>query len=406
MKQIFLALAAAIAASAPALAQSKVTVTGGAKDESNVIVTIPANVIRQPGNIVILPDGMEMPASSVTGSQQGLSAIVFSLPSLKAGETKTVKLIHKDVSPTAPAFHWEDRGAGIHDLQFGDKSVLRYMGEPHDTSTKDRHELTFKIYHHVFEPEDGKTLLTNGAGLASDKNLLYPHHRGIFFAFNKVSYGGEQSDIWHGRNGEFQEHEKWITGSSDRFSASQQVQIGWHGKDGTKFAEEIRKLTAYKLPGGTLIDFDSELSTTLPKVRLDGDPQHAGFHFRACQEVNKNKAETYYLRPDGKGKLGETRNWDPKTRKGPINLPWDAMSFVIGGKRYTCLYLDHPGNPKEARGSEREYGRFGNYFEYDLTPDHPLKVHYRLWIQAGEMTGEQCESMSQAFIAPPKVVGG
>ena len=48
-------------------------------------------------------------------------------------------------------------------------------------------------------------------------------------------------------------------------------------------------------------------------MRLDGDPQHAGFHFRANQEVAKNgKENTYYLRPDGKGKLGDTRNWDPK----------------------------------------------------------------------------------------------
>ena len=33
------------------------------------------------------------------------------------------------------------------------------------------------------------------------------------------------------------------------------------------------------------------------------------------------------------------------------------MSFVLDGKRYSVVYLDHPDNPKEARQSERTYGR-------------------------------------------------
>ena len=95
-------------------------------------------------------------------------------------------------------------------------------------------------------------------------------------------------------------------------------------------------------PGGTLVDWRSKLTSKVDEpVQLDGDPQHAGFHFRADQEVAATtKAETYYLRPDGKGRPGETRNWDPKTKQGPVNLPWDAMSFVVGGKRYTAA-RDH-----------------------------------------------------------------
>ena len=73
-------------------------------------------------------------------------------------------------------------------------------------------------------------------------------------------------------------------------------------------------------------------------MKLRGDPQHAGFQFRAHNDVHEHKKEkeTYFLRPDGKGELGDTLNWDPKTKKGPINLPWDACSFVLDGDRYTA----------------------------------------------------------------------
>ena len=113
--------------------------------------------------------------------------------------------------------------------------------------------------------------------------------------------------------------------------------------------------------------------------------------------MEKNTKETYFLRPDGKGEKGKEINWDPKTKKGPVNLPWDAMSFVLGDKRYTVVYLDHPSNPKESRHSERDYGRMGSYFEYTLTKEKPLKVRYEIWLQEGEMTMPQASQLSRQF---------
>jgi hypothetical protein len=117
--------------------------------------------------------------------------------------------------------------------------------------------------------------------------------------------------------------------------------------------------------------------------------------------ADKTAKQTYYLRPDGKGKPGETRNWDPKTKQGPVDLPWYAMSFVHGKERYTCCYLNHPLNPKETRFSERDYGRFGGYFEYTVTDKAPLVVHYRIWLQEGEMTAAQATALRTAFATPP-----
>ncbi len=140
-------------------------------------------------------------------------------------------------------------------------------------------------------------------------------------------------------------------------------------------------------------------------VHLDGDPQHAGFHFRAAMEVadKTNAVHTFYIRPDGVGKEDETRNWDPKTKEGPVNLPWDAMCFLLGGKRFTVAYLDRPENPKEARFSERDYGRFGSYFVADATEKKPVDVEYRLWLQSGPMTVEEVAAKSADFVARPEI---
>ena len=115
------------------------------------------------------------------------------------------------------------------------------------------------------------------------------------------------------------------------------------------------------------------------------------------------------MRTDGKGEIGETRNWDAAKADDPISAesvdrPWNAMSFLVAGERYTVLYLDHPTNPKPARYSERAYGRFGSYFVFDVTKEVPLNVKYRLWVQAGEMTVDECNELSAEFKAEGSVL--
>jgi hypothetical protein len=180
------------------------------------------------------------------------------------------------------------------------------------------------------------------------------------------------------------------------------VLLGWHGEKGERFAEEERELTVYYIVGGTIVEFASRLKAVGGKIRVDGDPQHAGFQFRAHNDVAaKTKGQTYYLHPDGtKGELGKERNWPGD--KTMVDLPWYAMSFVLDGQRYTACYLNHPDNPKETRFSERDYGRFGGYFARDITPEEPLVVHYRLWLQTDGMAEEQGAGLHRAFASPPK----
>jgi hypothetical protein len=264
-----------------------------------------------------------------------------------------------------------------------------------DDSTKEKRDQTFKVFHHLYDPA-GKHLVTNGAG------GKYPHHRGLFYGFRKVTYDGKEVDIWHCTGDTYQGHEKFLETTAGPVLGRHRVQIGWHGKGKEKFATEERELTVYAVPGGQLVEFASRLRPVKGTVKLDGDPQHAGFHFRADDEVaSKTEKETIFIRPDGEDKPGASRNWPDQ--KGHVNLPWDAMSFVLGGQRYTAAYLDRPSNPKEARYSERPYGRFGSYFVAEVTEKEPLTVDYRIWLQEGKMAGEEVAAKSAAFASPVEV---
>ncbi len=302
------------------------------------------------------------------------------------------------VDAKVAAFDLRDTTGEYSELVFGNQPVLRYMNAKIDESSKEAREKTYKVFHHWYDPT-GKLLVTKGPG------SQYTHHRGLFYGFNRITYGdNKKADTWHCSGDAHLSDEGVLQVDLGPVLGRHRVAVDWHGVGKEVFAKEQRELTAYVLPAGTLVEARSRLSTNGEPVQLDGDPQHAGFQFRAAAEVGeKNAKQTYYLRPDGVGKPGETINWEPKSQKGPVDLPWDAMSFVIGDQRYTVARIDHPKNPHPQRFSERDYGRFGSYFQYALDKENPLQVRYRFWLQNGEMTGDQVAALAADFSDPPTV---
>jgi hypothetical protein len=409
----------------------EITVKAGEHGYKDVPVVVPLSVPKWAGDrnmvqvVRVNGDGTHtgqftspgLTTEHIKATGEGLERrdLHFILSALKAGDSATFRVtVKKNQAVWTPRnFFWKDT-RGLHaDLFFGDAldskdpatPFVRYMYQALDESSKDTRDLTYKVFHHLYNPE-GTRVVTNGGPKG-----LFPHHRGIYFAFNKVSYDGgkKKADVWHCTGDAYQSHDGFVSKEEGPVLGRHRVLVGWHGPKKETFAQEERELTVYKVPGGTLVEFASRLKTKVGPVKLDGDPQHAGFQFRAANEVaEKTAKQTYYVRPDGVGKPDETRNWEPKP-KDPnnnlrtVNLPWDALCFVLDGKRYTVAYLNHPMNPKESRWSERNYGRFGCYFEYDLTDDRPLRVDYRLWLQDGEMTVPQVARHHTNFATPPSV---
>lgn len=381
-----------------------IDVPASAAARQNVVVQFPLDIAPEPLRAVTLVDaksGQSIPAQLTHPSiahpeRKTGSELVFVIDNIPANESRTFEATISDApksTATEPktGFRWTEIPNESLELSLGDRPVLRYMMKPLDDKKR---EETYKVYHHVFSP-DGKQIITKGPG------GQFTHHRGIFYGF-KVSYGEDLkkvADIWHCTKDTHQSHEGVASTDVGPVLGRHVVKIDWHGIGKEVFAKELRELTAYNTPGGTLLEFASVVTPVAGKIKVDGDPQHAGFHFRASNEVfEKTKAQTYYLRPDGKDKPGATRNWDTGKNAAHKNLPWNAMSIVVGGERYTVGYLDLPTNPKEARFSERDYGRFGSYFVSEAAPDKPLGVNYRIWVQPGETTVEEMQARSAAFV--------
>jgi hypothetical protein len=374
----------------------EITVDAGAHDRKNTVVSVPVAIPASSAGAAtaILEDGT---GKTLQGQIASGRELRFVLPGLKAGASASYKVTFiREPSKLDESFAWKDTAGDFAELSVGKRPVLRYMYKALDESSKEARTETYKPFHHLYDPK-GDRFVTKGAG------SQFTHHRGIYFGFNKVTYGdNKKCDVWHCTGDAFQSHEKVLLSEAGPVYGRHRLLVAWHGVKKEVFANEERDLAAYALPGGTLVEFSSELTPVIAPIQLDGDPQHAGFHFRAAGEVaEKTAKQTYYIRPSGPDKFGATRNWPGS--KDHVNLPWNAMCFVINDQRYTVAYLDRPDNPKEARFSERDYGRFGSYFEKKLEKDDKMAVRYRLWLQAGEMKPEEIARLSVDFLEPPKV---
>ncbi len=297
-------------------------------------------------------------------------------------------------------------------LTLGDQPVVEFMREPLDESSEERRAETYKPYHHVYAT-NGDQRLTKGPG------GLFPHHRGIYFGYNRISYGDKTADTWHCKNGAYQSFEKNLQLTGGPVAATHVSEILWRGQDGEPFAKEIRKLIVARLGDGHLIDVTSTV-TNLVDVKIDfkGDPQHAGIQFRATQLVPDQTAEmTYYIRPDGADKPGKFRNWSDKKNETEVNkqhvdLDFNALCFALPAQRenaegefdrWTIGYFPHADNPGQERFSERNYGRFGCYFETELEPGKSFDAGYGFLVKPGEMKLKQLEQFRKMLSNPPEV---
>lgn len=332
-----------------------------------------------------------------TGS--GKAELWWIAPSLRKadGQTAWTAAVKRTDKPVKNVFSWQDNKGEWLDLLFGGRKVTRYMYS-YDTSSEQRRFETYKPFHHVFDTEGN--LLTNGPDgvhpYLKDK-ILYPHHRGLFIGWSRLEFAGSRYGFWGMGGGAVQVHQRFLELTAGPVLARSKALIHWNDKDGRPIIAEERQTIVFRQSDPTilLLEFHSELKAVRGDVFLNGDPEHAGFQYRAHNDVasgGKEVKATYLFHEEG---------INPREDK---DLPWAAMSCGLHGRRYSVQYMNHPDNPgPTVYSAYRDYGRFGAFFTHTIKSGESLLLRYRIWVAQGAMGDRQAlGSQYTAFVDPPK----
>lgn len=268
--------------------------------------------------------------------------------------------------PAAEGFAFKDEPGRHLDVLANGKPIARYM-YAYEKSSPAKLLETYKPYLHVFDGT-GSGPITKGAGGS------FTHHRGIYIGWNKITFNGKSYDRWHMKGGE-QVHQSFTAQKADATQAAFTSVVHWNDEDGKEFIVEERTFTFLPAPapGHALIDFKSKLTAPRGDVKLDGDPEHAGIHFRPADEVDKSK--TTYVFPAE----------NPNAHKD-LDYPWVGETFSLRGKLHSVVEMSHPSNPKGTRWSAyRDYGRFGAFPTATIKSGEAATFSYRFLVADGEM---------------------
>jgi len=281
----------------------------------------------------------------------------------------------------ADKFSFAD-AAGQHlDVLLNGRIVARYM-DAYDVSTPQQRLETYKPYLHIFDAE-GKAPITKGTG------GVFPHHRGIFIGWNKISCNGKSYDRWHMKGGE-QIHRQFLAQEADADHASFTSRIEWAGEPGQVLIAEERTMTfrPAAAPARLLVDFTTKLTAVAGDLVLDGDPEHAGCQYRPAAEVDGK--QTVYVFPKEQA--------DPKKDR---DYPWVGETYALAGQQHSVVIMSHPENPKDTRWSAyRDYGRFGAFPKAPVKAGETLTLRYRFVIADGAMPpADAIEKIYNAYSA-------
>jgi hypothetical protein len=226
-----------------------------------------------------------------------------------------------------------------------------------------------KPYLHVFG-ESGELLTNPGTDKEGKPTGTFPHHRGIFIGWKIISELGTD-DLWHMTKGCRMVLTKFEELAGGKTSAHIVADIGWHSAQSTNgsdlLIQERRSLTISR-PAGKWAQIDALFTLTPARdLRLAGDLQHSGVHFRAANEVTRHEKDTAYIS-------------EPENKAKGNDLKWCHFAFPIGTNWYAAIQFNHPSNPVEEL-SMRKYGRFGYFFKKDLKKGQPLAIKYRFLLE-------------------------
>lgn len=279
--------------------------------------------------------------------------------------------------------NWIHCAGSALELRDGRQPVLAYMYAYRPNSDD------YRPYFHVYG--DKGHVLTKGVG------GLYPHHRGLFLGWKRVTTPETDYDFWHCRDGAHQRHSKILEETAQAFGAMLINEVMWNDAKDRPIVVEERQTCVRLQPDGALqLDITIHLRACQGQTYLFGDRHHAGLQFRAIEQINTD-ASARFIRPHGFLAQREAHEDDEAAVGSYSDLGWLAMVFPVQRQVYTVQYCTEQTSVSH-QFSERAYGRFGAACELLLEERHPLRLRYRLNVFRGLQKRETLAGQYAAFL--------
>jgi len=286
---------------------------------------------------------------------------------------------------------------GFHYYSGRDWKQLRYGDQPTWQEVfsfdPEHREETLRPYLHLFGFNDEGYVTKGSSG-------LYPAQRGLFLGWSKTEFAGASYDFWTcSKVMQRQGTTPWARSATGLVLAREQTSTDWLAPDGRVIARDTREYTTWHTPSGAVI-LDVSISIEAPggPIRLDGDPQHGGLHFRAVNEVRDHAVETYFVKSRGT-QGGKNDIWD--------RANWLTMVFRVGKHTYALTDMCHPSNPGPTRFATRDYGRIGTFFAKSVEPGTPLSFRNRFLLtevtRPNQVTVQTEDAHYSDFADPVKI---
>jgi len=229
--------------------------------------------------------------------------------------------------------------------------------------------------HPVYAPD--------GTVLTDDFNKDHPHHRGIFWAWEVVSYDGKTNDVWTVK-GFKQKFVRWIAREANGPAARLAVENGWYDGDRRFAKEEVEILAQPGTNDQRVLDFNLRFEALDNPVTIVGTPdQHkgyGGFAFRTAPR-DGGAAKTVILTDTGVSE-----------KDGVLaRHPWAEMRGSFQGKPESIRIEDGPSNPGFPHNGWLMRHSFAllnvsypGLEPITLEPGKPLVLKYRVILSSGK----------------------
>lgn len=229
--------------------------------------------------------------------------------------------------------------------------------------------------HPVYAPD--------GTGLTDDFNRDHPHHRGIFWAWESVTFDGQTDDIWTVK-GFRQQFVRWMARETNGPVARLAVENGWFAGERKFVKEEVEILIHPTAKNRRQLDFTLSFEATEKPVIIAGAPGrrkgYGGFAFRTAPRdggIKKTRIHTdkgicekngvmarhswAEIRGTFQGKKEAIRIEDDRSNPGYPNNGW------LLRHAFALLNVSYPGLEL-----------------FTLLPGQPLVLKYRVTLSSGK----------------------